>query len=42
VLGAVLLVMLGRGAPIDPDSFRFGDLPGTGDLVGWPGGTVPR
>ena len=42
VLGAVLLVMLGRGAIIDPDLFRFGGLPGTGDLVGWPGGTVPR
>jgi hypothetical protein len=42
VLGAVLLVMLGRGATIDPDLFRFGGLPGTGDLVGWPGGTVPR
>jgi hypothetical protein len=42
VLGAVLLVMLGRGATIDPDMFRFGGLPGTGDLVGWPGGTVPR
>jgi hypothetical protein len=42
VLGAVLLVMLWRGATIDPDTSLFGGLPGTGDLVGWPGGTVPR
>jgi hypothetical protein len=41
VLGAVLLVMLWRGASIDPEVFRFGGLPDSGDLVGWSGGTAP-
>lgn len=43
VLGAVLLVMLWRGATIDGDVDLVGArLAGTGDLLGWSGGTVPR
>ena len=42
VLGAILVVMLWRGATIDPDTHLFVGLRATGDLLGWAGGTVPR
>ena len=43
VLGAVLLVMLSRGATIEGDvQFLGAHLRLDGDLVGWAGGTVPR
>lgn len=42
VLGAILLVMLWRGATLDADTQLFVGLRATGDLVGWSGGTVPR
>ncbi len=42
VLGAILVVMLWRGATIDPDTYLFVGSRATGDLVGWSGGTVPR
>jgi hypothetical protein len=43
VLGAVLLVMLWRGATIGGDvQFLGAHLRVDGDLVGWAGGTAPR
>ena len=42
VLGAVLVVMLWRGATIDADTHLFAGLRVTDGLVGWSGGTVPR
>jgi hypothetical protein len=43
VLGAVLLVMLWRGATIEGDvQFLGAHLRVDGDLVGWAGRTVPR
>ena len=43
VLGAVLLVMMLRGATIEGDvQFLGAHLRVDGDLVGWSGGTVPR
>ncbi|WP_100499104.1 hypothetical protein [Geodermatophilus chilensis] len=43
VLGAVLLVMLWRGATIDGDVDLVGArLAVPGDLVGWSGGAAPR
>jgi hypothetical protein len=43
VLGAVLAVMLWRGATIEGDvQFLGAHLRVDGDLVGWSGGTVPR
>ena len=43
VLGAVLLVMLWRGATIEGGiQFLDAHLRVGGDLVGWSGGTVPR
>jgi hypothetical protein len=43
VLGAVLLVMLWRGATIEGGiQFLDAHLRVGSDLVGWSGGTVPR
>ena len=43
VLGAVLLVMMLRGATIEGDvQFLGAHLRVDGDLVGWSGGTAPR
>jgi hypothetical protein len=43
VLGAVLLVMLWRGATLEGDvRFLGAQLQVAGDLVGWSGGAAPR
>jgi hypothetical protein len=43
VLGAVLLVMLWRGATLEGDvRFLGAQLRAAGDLVGWSGGAAPR
>ena len=43
VLGAVLLVMLWRGATLEGDvRFLGAQLRVAGDLVGWSGGAAPR